>query len=870
MARLLLLSAFLPLLLLVHADGQDQSGFISIDCGIPENSNYTDDITRLKYVSDAEFIDTGEIHNVSSEYMNTKLEKQLGNLRSFPEGNRSCYTIRTKGGGGERYLIRVSFLYGNYDNQRKPPTFNLSLGVDHWDSVNSSEIVRKELIHVPPLDYMQICLINIGNGMPFISAIEIRPLDNSTYLTISGSLMLHQRLDYGLKGNRIVRYPNDSYDRIWSSSPLRGSEIISSTRSIQSNIFAIPSIVLETAVTLKDPHQPLNISCNTHNETGPFYIYMHFADIHKMVKGEFRAFNIFVHGLLWYGPLVPKYLSTTTLYSISGTTAAKGRNLEFSIKRNESSSLPPLINAIEIFVEKKFPQLQTTQTEIEALLSIKLAYNLKKNWQGDPCYPQEYSWVGLNCSYISDSQPSITSLNLSSSELAGEISSHISNLIMLQYLDLSNNHLNGTVPGFLASLLSLRVLNLANNNFSGIIPQALIERSRNETLSLSVEGNPYLCLSEPCSKKEEKEYIIPLAATLGGVTLALLTGGTILWSQRRRKRKEKQISGSSKQGETLLMPEDTKFTYSEILSITNNFERVIGKGGFGTVYHGYLHSIQVSVKMLSPASVQGYRQFQEEAQLLTTVHHGNLTSVLRYCDEDTHLGLVYEHMENGNLADLLSGKSNHILNWKERLRIALDAAQGLEYLHFGCKPPIIHRDLKSTNILLDKNLHAKLADFGLSKSFRSGDGAQASAAVGTPGYLDPEYTLTNKLNEKSDVYSFGVILLEIVTGQPAITKSQDKTHVIKRVISVLKEEEIRNTVDPKLGLDINNSSIWKFMELAMVCVSSSSTDRPTMTQVVMELKQCLAVLENSQENNGEFSSSLELASLTSIKDPQER
>lgn len=131
--------------------------------------------------------------------------------------------------------------------------------------------------------------------------------------------------------------------------------------------------------------------------------------------------------------------------------------------------------------------------------------------------------------------------------------------------------------------------------------------------------------------------------------------------------------------------------------------------------------------------------------------------------------------------------------------------------------------------------------------------------------------MTNRLSEQSDVYSFGVILLEIVTGQPAMTKSQDKTHLIQWVISVLKEGEIKNIVDPKLGLDIHNNSMWKFIELAMTCVSSSSTERPTMTQVVMELKQCLAVLENSQENNGEFSSSRELFSLpSSITNFQER
>lgn len=358
------------------------AGFISIDCGIPENSNYTDSRTTLKYVSDAEFIDTGEIHDISPEY-SRKLDQsefnnaQLRNLRSFPEGNRSCYTI-TQGSGGEKYLIRVSFMYGNYDNINRPPSFDLYLGVDYWDSVrlsNASEIVTKELIHVPTLDYMQICLINIQKGVPFISAIEIRPLDNSTYVTVSGSLMLRQRLDYGSESNRTVRYPNDSYDRIWWSSTIPGLQNISSNSSIQLNKFAIPSIVLETAVTPNHSHQPLNFSWNTRNKRERFYIYMHFADIHKMEKGQFRAFDILVNGLLWYGQLAPDYLSTITVYSGSGTKAANRSKIEISLKRNENSSFPPLINAIEIFVQKQFSQLQTDQAESMIFHNLCLIYS---------------------------------------------------------------------------------------------------------------------------------------------------------------------------------------------------------------------------------------------------------------------------------------------------------------------------------------------------------------------------------------------------------------------------------------------------------------------------------------------------------------
>ncbi|XP_022154451.1 probable LRR receptor-like serine/threonine-protein kinase At1g05700 isoform X2 [Momordica charantia] len=876
MATLLLFSAFLALLVLARAD--NQSGFISIDCGIPENSSYTDKITGIKYVSDAEFIDTGELKDISPDYTNRSAEKQFWNLRSFPEGIRNCYTIRLQGGGENRYLIRVRFMYGNYDNRQQLPSFDLFLGVDRWDSVslqNASETVTKELIHAPPLDYIQICLIKDGPGVPFISALEIRPLNNGTYVAASGSLKLLERLDLGSESNKTVRYPADTYDRIWLPSNLNLSSsksISSSINSIKRNRYEIPDIVLATANTPKHGSQPLEFAWQTRNKTDRSYIYMHFADIQNLTTMEYRAFNVNVNGFLWYGPLNPKYLSTTTLFG-SISMAKKGGTYMFSFNKTENSTLPPIINAIEIFVEQQFTQLQTTQTEIDALLNLKSTYNVKKNWQGDPCYPQKYLWDGLDCSYIDERQPSIISLNLSWSGLAGEISSGISNLTMIQYLDLSNNRLNGTVPDFLAKLPSLRVLNLENNNLSGTIPPELIQGSRNRNFSLRAGGNPFLCLSESCPRKEEK-YVVPLTASLGGVILVLLIGGVIFQILRRQKKKAyagNQISGSEKSGRTLVVPEKKRFTYSEILSITNNFERVIGKGGFGTVYHGCLYSIQVSVKMLSPASVQGYKQFQEEAQWLTRVHHGNLTSILGYCDEDTHLGLVYEHMENGNLADHLSEKGNHILNWKERLRIAQDAAQGLEHLHFGCKPPIIHRDVKSTNILLDGNFHAKLADFGMSKTFQLGDGAQASAAVGTPGYLDPEYTVTNKLSEKSDVYSFGVILLEIVTGQPALTRNQDKTHVIEWVSSVFKEGEINKIVDPKLGLDIGNSSIWKFIDLAMTCVSSSSTTRPTMNQVVMELKECSAVLENSQENNRRISSSLECVHLASfITNFQER
>ncbi|XP_025675447.1 receptor-like protein kinase At3g21340 [Arachis hypogaea] len=226
------------------------------------------------------------------------------------------------------------------------------------------------------------------------------------------------------------------------------------------------------------------------------------------------------------------------------------------------------------------------------------------------------------------------------------------------------------------------------------------------------------------------------------------------------------------------------------------------------------------------------------------VHHRNLTSLIGYCNEETNIGLIYEYMKNGDLDEHLSGKNNRgkSLNWEDRLPIAVDAAQGLEYLHNGCKPPIIHRDVKCPNILLNENFHAKLADFGLSKCFAAeGDTHVSTIVAGTPGYLDPEYTTSNRLTEKSDVYSFGVVLLRIITGQSVIIIKKDTTHhIIERVNSMIAEGDITKVVDSRLQGDFDNNSAWKAVEIAMASVSSTSVKRPYMRDVVTQLKDCLA------------------------------
>ncbi|KAG7594945.1 Protein kinase domain [Arabidopsis thaliana x Arabidopsis arenosa] len=198
-------------------------------------------------------------------------------------------------------------------------------------------------------------------------------------------------------------------------------------------------------------------------------------------------------------------------------------------------------------------------------------------------------------------------------------------------------------------------------------------------------------------------------------------------------------------------------------------------------------------------------------------------------------------MANGDLKEHLSGKRGpSILTWERRLCIAAESAQGLEYLHNGCKPQIVHRDIKTTNILLNEKFQAKLADFGLSRSFPLGTETHVSTVVaGTPGYLDPEYYRTNWLTEKSDVFSFGVVLLEIVTNQPVIDMKRERSHIGEWVGLMLSRGDINSIVDPKLQGEYDPNTIWKVVETAMTCLNPSSSRRPTMTQVVMDLKECL-------------------------------
>ncbi|KAJ3678978.1 hypothetical protein LUZ61_021142 [Rhynchospora tenuis] len=281
-----------------------------------------------------------------------------------------------------------------------------------------------------------------------------------------------------------------------------------------------------------------------------------------------------------------------------------------------------------------------------------------------------------------------------------------------------------------------------------------------------------------------------------------------------------------------------KFSFEELKVITNNFRNQIGSGGFGNVFKGHLEDgNEVAVKVRSELSSQGIEQFLNEVEKLSRVHHKNLVSLIGYCIEGDRIGLVYEHMENGNLQQWIRGGA-HSLSWKQRLQIAYESAQGCEYLHKMCRPPLIHRDIKSNNILLTTNLEAKVSDFG---SARDCSGTHVTTQVlGTLGYLDPFYASTSELTEKSDVYSFGVILLEIVTGKSPIIEGPEgsRSNLTQFVQERLSKGNIESILDPNMRGQYNINSIWKVANLALRCTDSPAR-RPDMTKIVRELEETM-------------------------------
>ncbi|XVE75039.1 hypothetical protein DITRI_Ditri12bG0065400 [Diplodiscus trichospermus] len=310
-------------------------------------------------------------------------------------------------------------------------------------------------------------------------------------------------------------------------------------------------------------------------------------------------------------------------------------------------------------------------------------------------------------------------------------------------------------------------------------------------------------------------------------------------------------SSESQRGQNYHGPESdiiagskTFFTYEELMEMTKGFARqnVIGEGGFGCVYKGWMPDGKVvAVKQLKAGSGQGDREFRAEVEIISRVHHRHLVSLVGHCIAEKQKLLIYEFVPNKTLEHHLHSKELPVLEWAKRVKIAVGAAKGLAYLHEDCHPKIIHRDIKSANILLENDFEAQVADFGLARLNDTTQTHVSTRVMGTFGYLAPEYASSGKLTDRSDVYSFGVVLLELITGRKPVDPTQplgDESLVEwarPLLIEALETGDFSELIDPRLEKRYVESQVFMMIEAAAACVRHSAAKRPRMSLVVRAL-----------------------------------
>lgn len=476
-------------------------------------------------------------------------------------------------------------------------------------------------------------------------------------------------------------------------------------------------------------------------------------------------------------------------------------------------------------------------------------------------------------------------LNLGHNSLSGPIPDDLGNLKNVGILDISHNKLEGSIPNSLSGLTLLSEIDLSNNNLSGPIPEsgqlALFPplRYENNTGLCGIPLSPCSDTDGNASKDHRSQKSHRRQASLAGsVAMGLLFSvfcifGVIIVIVERRKRKKKEralenfIDSRSQSGngnasnwkltnhrEALSINLSTfekplrKLTFADLLEATNGFhnDSMIGSGGFGDVYRAQLKDgTVVAVKKLIQVSGQGDREFTAEMETIGKVKHRNLVPLLGYCKVGEERLLVYEYMRFGSLEDILHDrrKAGIKLNWAARRKIAIGSARGLAFLHHNCIPHIIHRDMKSSNVLLDENLEARVSDFGMARLMSAVDThLSVSTLAGTPGYVPPEYYQSFQCSTKGDVYSYGVVLLELLTGKQPID-SEDfgdnnlvgwvKQHAKLKISDVFDPELMKE--DPSLEIEL-----LQHLKVACACLEDRPRRRPTMIQVMAMFKDIQA------------------------------
>ncbi|KAL9665194.1 hypothetical protein QQ045_020606 [Rhodiola kirilowii] len=479
-------------------------------------------------------------------------------------------------------------------------------------------------------------------------------------------------------------------------------------------------------------------------------------------------------------------------------------------------------------------------------------------------------------------------LDLSHNLLNGSIWPEFGNLKKLHFLDLKYNNLSGEIPSSLSGMSSLESLDLSHNELSGTIPASLIYLNFMSKFSIaynqlhgkiptggqfptflnsSFEGNPGLCgdhgyapceddasvpISSPTKERKNKGVIAGMAVgiALGTILFLALLLVVILRAQSRRRgavdpenddfdMTDKGMENIGSKSVVLFHNKEKELSIDDLLKATNNFDQanIIGCGGFGLVYKATLpDGKKVAIKRLSGDCGQIEREFQAEVETLSKAKHPNLVLLQGYCMYKADRLLIYSFMENSSLDYWLHEKYEgaSVLDWEKRLRIAQGSARGLSYLHQACEPHILHRDIKSSNILLDEKFEAHLADFGLARLIFANDTHVSTDLVGTLGYIPPEYGQSSVATYMGDVYSFGVVLLELLTGKRPmdICKPRACRDLIAWSLQMKREKKEIQVFDPSL-LDENiQDQLLRVFDIACLCLNQNPKVRPSMQKIV--------------------------------------
>ncbi|KAI9106752.1 hypothetical protein K1719_022280 [Acacia pycnantha] len=671
-----------------------------------------------------------------------------------------------------------------------------------------------------------------------------------------------------------------SYNQLTGKIPFNIGFLQVATLSLQGNKFSGP---IPSVIGLMQALAVLDLSCNKLS-----------GQIPPILGNLTYTEKLYLHGNKLSGPIPPELGNMTKLHylelndnHLSGHIPPElgkltdlfdlnvaNNNLEGPIPDNISSCKN--LNSLNVHGNKLNGTIPPTFQSLESMTYL----NLSSNKLRGPI-PIELSRIGnldtldISNNNISGSIPSslgdlehLLKLNLSSNHITGFIPAEFGNLRSVMDIDLSNNQLSGLIPQELSQLQNMIYLRLENNNLSGDVTSlinclslSLLNVSYNNLVGViptsnnfsrfspdSFIGNSDLCgywMTSPCHRSHPTERVMLSKAAILGIALgALVILLLILLAACRPYNPSPYPDGSldkpvnySPPKLVILHMNMALHVYEDIMRMTENLSEkyIIGYGASSTVYKCVLKNCKpVAIKRIYSHYPQCFKEFATELETVGSIKHRNLVSLQGYSLSPYGNLLFYDYMENGSLWDLLHGASKKKkLDWDLRLKIALGAAQGLAYLHHDCCPRIIHRDVKSSNILLDKDFEAHLTDFGIAKSLCPSKSHTSTYIMGTIGYIDPEYARTSRLTEKSDVYSFGIVLLELLTGRKAVDNESNLHHLI---LSKTVNNAVMETVDPDITASCKDmGAVKKVFQLALLCTKRQPVDRPTMHEVMRVL-----------------------------------